>query len=68
MDPLRGQGSQSLYCFCYVASYRILQPVSDHRRDWKGTVDTVPTAARGTEFRAHGALGNVFDEGIRCNS
>src|SRR5256885_1700054 len=46
MDPLRGQGIAILVLLLLMfISYRILQPVSDHRRDWKGTVEAVPIAA-----------------------
>jgi len=44
LDPLKGQGIAILVLLILmVASYFILQPVSDHRRDWKGP--GVPAAA-----------------------
>ena len=43
MDPLRGQGIAILVLLLLMfASYHILQPVSDHRRDWKGAAQTAP--------------------------
>ena len=46
MDPLRGQGIAILVLLLLMfASYHVLQPVSDHRRDWKGTAEAVSIAA-----------------------